>query len=50
MRALGVLISAFGNAGLSIFLSLNLNLYANNLLPCILNYVNLFSVDASKLI
>ena len=41
-------IRALGNAGLSVFLRLNLDLYANNLLPWILNYANLFSVDPSK--
>ena len=39
---------ALGNARLSVFLRLNLDLYANNLLPWILNYANLFSVDPSK--
>ena len=39
---------ALENAGLSVFLRLNLDFYANNLLPWILNCVNLSSVDTSK--
>ena len=39
---------ALGNAGLSVFLRLNLDLYANNLLPWILNYANYFLLTRPK--
>ena len=39
---------ALGNAGLRVFLRLNLDLYANNFLPRILNYANFFPLTRAK--